>query len=127
MGMAYLADKIREFGDVHLALASYNAGERAVRRWTMERPGVPQDEFIDDIPYPQTQLYVKKILGTAEDYRRLYGSDSSPVLVADAIPALSRGAQSPAQGAASTPPPAKKKAAAPPATTTRKKKVRRAA
>ena len=33
-----------------------------------ERPDLPQDEFIDDIPFPETQLYVKKILGTAEDY-----------------------------------------------------------
>ena len=34
---------------------------------------MPQDEFIDDIPFPETQNYVKRILGTAEDYRRLYG------------------------------------------------------
>jgi soluble lytic murein transglycosylase len=75
MGVAYFADKIREFGSVHLALASYNAGESAVRRWMAERSSsLPQDEFIDDIPYPETQNYVKRILGTAEDYRRLYGS-----------------------------------------------------
>jgi hypothetical protein len=73
MGTAYLADKIREFGNVHLALASYNAGERAVRRWQAERQGLGVDEFIDDIPYPQTQNYVKRILGTADDYRRIYG------------------------------------------------------
>ena len=30
---------------------------------------MPQDEFIDDIPFPETQNYVKRILGTAEDYR----------------------------------------------------------
>lgn len=75
MGVAYFADKIREFGSVPLALASYNAGESAVRRWMAERTSaLPQDEFIDDIPYPETQNYVKRILGTAEDYRRLYGS-----------------------------------------------------
>ena len=34
---------------------------------------MPQDEFIDDIPFPETQNYVKRILGTAEDYRYLYG------------------------------------------------------
>jgi soluble lytic murein transglycosylase len=72
MGTAYLADKIEEFGSVHLALASYNAGERAVRQWQTERPGLPRDEFIDDIPYPETQTYLKRILGTADDYRRLY-------------------------------------------------------
>lgn len=76
MGTAYLADKIREFGDLHLVLASYNAGERAVHRWQTERPGLEAEEFIDDIPYPETQTYVKKILGTADDYRRLYASVS---------------------------------------------------
>jgi soluble lytic murein transglycosylase len=74
MGTAYLADKIKEFGDLHLVLASYNAGERPVHRWQAERPGLPVEEFIDDIPYPETQMYVKKILGTAEDYRRLYAN-----------------------------------------------------
>jgi soluble lytic murein transglycosylase len=63
MGTAYLADKIKEFGDLHLALASYNAGERAVRRWMAERPDVvDREEFIDDIPYPETQNYVIDIL-----------------------------------------------------------------
>ena len=74
MGTAHFADLIRDFGGgVHLALASYNAGESAVRRWINERPGLAdREEFIDDIPYPETQNYVKRILGTAEDYRRLY-------------------------------------------------------
>jgi soluble lytic murein transglycosylase len=76
MGTTYLADKIQQFSDMHLVLASYNAGESAVRRWVSERPGLERDEFIDDIPYPETQLYVKKILGTAEDYRRLYGGEA---------------------------------------------------
>jgi soluble lytic murein transglycosylase len=75
MGTMYLADKIREFGSVPLALASYNAGETPVRRWMRENAGLPQDEFIDSIPYPETQQYVKRLLGTAEDYRRLYGAN----------------------------------------------------
>ena len=72
IGTAYLADKIKEFGGLHLALASYNAGESPVRQWLAERPGLPREEFIDDIPYPETQNYIKRILGTAADYRRLY-------------------------------------------------------
>ena len=74
MGTANFADAIREFGGLHFALAAYNAGPRPVKQWMAERPGVDADEFIDDIPYPETQNYVKRILGTAEDYRRLYGS-----------------------------------------------------
>ena len=75
IGTAYLADKIREFGDLHLVLASYNAGEGKVKRWMNERPGLSREEFIDDIPFPETQNYVKRILGTAEDYRRLYAPE----------------------------------------------------
>jgi soluble lytic murein transglycosylase len=129
IGMSYFAAKIREFGDIHLVLASYNAGERPVHRWISERPGVARDEFIDDIPYPETQNYVKKILGTAEDYRRLYGSELirtdpavadvvSAVAVVPAVPTTSvhRSAKK-----ATT---SKRKAAAGPA---RKKKARKAA
>jgi soluble lytic murein transglycosylase len=71
VGMKYFADLVDHFGSVYLALASYNGGK--VERWRAEKPDLPQDEFIDDIPYPETQNYVKRILGTAEDYRRLYG------------------------------------------------------
>ncbi len=63
-----------KFGGAHFALAGYNAGGGRVERWLAERPGIPQDEFIDDIPFPETQAYVKRILGTAEDYRALYGA-----------------------------------------------------
>ena len=69
LGTTYFARLVDQFGGVHLALASYNAGESRVVRWVAERPGLERDEFIDDIPFPETQNYVKRILGTAEDYR----------------------------------------------------------
>jgi soluble lytic murein transglycosylase len=73
IGTVYFSDLVNRMGGVPYALASYNAGPGPVARWVAERPGIATDEFIDDIPYPETQNYVKKILGTAEDYRRLYG------------------------------------------------------
>jgi soluble lytic murein transglycosylase len=75
IGTAYLEDLIDQFDDVASALAAYNAGESRVARWHAERPGVDREQFIDDIPFPETQNYVKRILGTAEDYRILYGGD----------------------------------------------------
>jgi soluble lytic murein transglycosylase len=72
IGTAYFADLLQQFGNVAPALAAYNAGEHRVARWLAERPGIDQDEFIDDIPFPETQNYVKRIIGTAEDYRNLY-------------------------------------------------------
>jgi soluble lytic murein transglycosylase len=73
LGTRYFKDLLLQFGQIHYALAGYNAGESRVERWLTERGPLPADEFIDDIPFPETQLYVKRILGTAEDYRRLYG------------------------------------------------------
>jgi soluble lytic murein transglycosylase len=113
MGTAYFADLVKLLGATHYALASYNAGENRVVKWIAERPGLEREEFIDDIPFPETQNYVKRILGTAEDYRRLYGPESGRVAAdeADVAPAVARRAgPPPAKTAKATKAPAKKKA-----------------
>jgi peptidoglycan lytic transglycosylase len=117
MGTAYFADLVQQFGGLHFALATYNAGPSRIAKWIAAKPGLERDEFIDDIPFPETQNYVKRILGTAEDYRRLYGPDS-PAGESDALPAVSHApAAAPAHAAAPAaakkkPAPAKKKSAA---------------
>src|SRR5262249_1048588 len=103
---------VSQVGGTYYALASYNAGENRVVRWKGERPGMDEDEFIDDIPFPETQNYVKRILGIAEDYRRLYGEgEGRPAPVAKA-PAK----KSSSKSTTSKKTPAKKKS------TTKKKK-----
>ena len=72
-GTRYFARLIDRLGAPHFALAAYNAGDSRVVRWQRERPSLEADEFIDDIPFPETRNYVKRVLGTAEDYRLLYG------------------------------------------------------
>ena len=92
IGTRYLAELIRMFeGKSHFAIASYNAGENRVAVWRRDKPDLEPEEFIDDIPFPETQNYVKRILGTAEDYRRLYGSGMSPAPVNRALPGKSLG------------------------------------
>jgi len=128
LGTLYFSELVQQFGGTYYALASYNAGESRVIRWKSERPGLDEDEFIDDIPFPETQNYVKRILGTAEDYRRLYGNGS---LTTGAISKLSpakapsKNAKKPTTTKKSTtkkPPPAKstKKKASKPSTTNRR-------
>lgn len=72
LGTLYFSRLVEQFGGTYYALASYNAGESRIVRWKAERPGLDEDEFIDDIPFPETQNYVKRILGTAEEYRKIY-------------------------------------------------------
>jgi hypothetical protein len=98
-----------------------------VARWISERPGVDREEFIDDIPFPETQGYVKKILGTAEDYRRLYAAGTAAADDADAMPAVSRAATPPAQKASAAKPAARKPAAKKPAAKSPAKKKAAAA
>ena len=74
LGLQDFKDLVDRFGGDYFAIASYNAGENRIAQWRAEKPDLAEDEFIDDIPFPETQTYVKRILGTAEDYRRLYGS-----------------------------------------------------
>ncbi len=90
IGTRYLAELVRMFeGKSHFAIASYNAGENRVERWHEEKPDLDQDEFIDDIPFPETQNYVKRILGTADDYRRLYGEGVQPPVINRSLPGKS--------------------------------------
>lgn len=74
-GMAYLRWLLAYFeGDVMLALAGYNAGERAVDRYL----GVP--------PYAETRLYVRKIMA-AVGGQRIHPFDAN---VTQASPMLTR-------------------------------------
>jgi soluble lytic murein transglycosylase len=123
LGTAYFKRLIDRFEHPHLALAGYNAGDSRVVRWTAERSALPADEFVEDIPFPETQNYVKRILGTANDYRRVYGAlaaaplPNSPVAAPAASPTGSAAASAstgsaPARKPAAGKKPGAKKAAA---------------
>jgi soluble lytic murein transglycosylase len=46
---------------IEYALAAYNAGPGAVRRWR-KRGKVPVEVFVEEIPYEETRNYVKRVL-----------------------------------------------------------------
>ncbi len=73
LGSYYLGQLISEFGSVPVAVAAYNAGESAVRRWLEANKYNEVDEFIEDIPYKETRLYVKKVLRSYFKYLDIYG------------------------------------------------------
>lgn len=74
LGSQYLSYLLDVFnGDTTLAVAAYNAGPGAVRRWTQEFTGEP-DEFIETIPFPETREYTKRVIGSYGQYMRLFGA-----------------------------------------------------
>jgi soluble lytic murein transglycosylase len=59
---------------VDLALAAYNAGEARARHWQEVFGTRDSTQFVEEIPYIETRLYVKRILSHAAMYRAIYGS-----------------------------------------------------
>jgi soluble lytic murein transglycosylase len=57
-----------------LAIAGYNAGPGNVAKWVKQFGTEDLDEFIEQIPFEETQNYVKNVLGNYWNYLRLYNS-----------------------------------------------------
>jgi soluble lytic murein transglycosylase len=96
LGSRYLGDLVRQFGgSVALALAAYNAGGGAVRRWLEQRRGLELDEFVEEIPVEETRGYVKRVLRSYAAYRLLYGGpeQAPPSLVGLDAKARGRGGE----------------------------------
>lgn len=55
-----------------LAIAAYNGGGGAVRRWLAELPSRDLDLFVELIPYDETRGYVKRVTMTELVYAYLY-------------------------------------------------------
>lgn len=73
IGTAYLAQLVKRYGnDWHKILANYNAGPRAVARWSASMPRAEVDEFVEGIGYRETRLYVKKVLCNGALYQKIY-------------------------------------------------------
>ncbi|MDP9190497.1 MAG: transglycosylase SLT domain-containing protein [Acidobacteriota bacterium] len=78
VGAAEYSQKLAVMKGQHtLAIASYNAGEKAVGTWLEKTPIDDLDLFIESIPYAETRLYVKTVTRNRFEYRRIYESSSS--------------------------------------------------
>lgn len=70
LGSLYLRRLLEQWqGDPLLAVASYNAGPGAVQGWINPQLRQSPELWVEAIPYPETRLYVKKVLGNAWSYQ----------------------------------------------------------
>ena len=73
LGSRYIAELgARHHGNWAVALAAYNAGPGTARWWLARFAGLDADEFIEQITYPNTVGYVKRVLGTVDAYWSLH-------------------------------------------------------
>ena len=72
IGSAYLAWLLQRYENPVLAIAAYNAGDRAVDRWLQRQGRLPDDMFIQNIPYGETRRYVQRVLSFWGIYSALY-------------------------------------------------------
>ncbi len=76
LGSWYLRQLSEKFrNNLVLVVAAYNAGPEAVSKWVQQGKDKDQDEFVESIPYTETRNYVKKVLRSYGEYRRIYGLD----------------------------------------------------
>ncbi len=68
VGCLYLRYLLGRFPDLRTALAAYNAGEGTVRAWLSDERYSSDGRTLDEIPFPETGSYVKKV----EKFRKIY-------------------------------------------------------
>ena len=75
LGARYLAQQLQNWRQQPiLAIASYNAGPAAVARWGADGLEEEPELWIEAIPYEETRLYVKNVLGFWWAYSCLHGA-----------------------------------------------------
>lgn len=79
VGAAELSQKLERMnGNLFLAIAAYNAGEKPVGTWIEMTPVDDIDLFVESIPYAETRLYVKTVNRNRFEYRRIYEQHTEP-------------------------------------------------
>lgn len=73
IGTIYIKTLLDEFENKEVALAAYNAGIGTVNTWIKEGTIKEDGSNIENIPYKETNQYVRKILRDYKIYEELYG------------------------------------------------------
>jgi len=73
LGTRFLAALLREFGDPRVAIAAYNAGPKRARQWWSKRRADDLEAWVELIPYDETRYFVKRVVLSWNEYRRIYG------------------------------------------------------
>ena len=71
--LRYLLDHYE--GDEMLAVAAYNGGLANVDSWVAKARAEGHSLSVSDIPFPETQEYVRRVLAAQQEYRSAYSQE----------------------------------------------------
>jgi len=73
LGCAYLDYALSQLSKKYLfAVAGYNGGHNAVKNWHSTLNYSDFDEFVEEIPYSETQTYIRKVFKSYWNYLNIY-------------------------------------------------------
>jgi soluble lytic murein transglycosylase len=73
LGCWYVSDLSREFkGNLPVVLAAYNAGRGNVREWLISGVWDGSEQNLNQIPFIETRIHVRKVLNDYQIYRAIY-------------------------------------------------------
>lgn len=72
IGTKYFSELYQKYNNTNLALAAYNAGTGNVDKWIESGIIKVSGEDIENIPYKETNMYVRKVIQTEKIYEVLY-------------------------------------------------------
>lgn len=72
LGTYYISYLVKKYDNLNLALAAYNAGSGNVDNWLNENILLSDGSNIENVPFKETNIYVRKILRDYKIYKEIY-------------------------------------------------------
>ena len=72
IGVRYLVYLSGKFQSIETILCAYNAGETTVNNWLRQANYSTDGKTLDEIPYPETKSYVKKVMMNYKIYKKVF-------------------------------------------------------
>ena len=73
IGTKYISDLLKKYdGNIGLSVAAYNAGRGKVDKWIEDGIIKKDGSDLENIPFKETNMYVRKVIRTYDLYKTLY-------------------------------------------------------
>lgn len=74
LGIYYFSTLLNQYNNIGIALVAYNAGMGRVDEWIEKGIIKPDGSDLENIPYQETNMYVRKVLNNYKIYQDLYST-----------------------------------------------------